>query len=95
MERVEFEENGREISEVDGKRGRGLLEVASDDDGSVTRLWVRDGDAVSWERDGCGPSSARSLDGGGRSVRWCLFLEFLYRIIVHGRGVLQNTGDLL
>ena len=40
------------------------MEVASDDDGSVTRLWVRDGDAVSWERDGCGPSSARSIDGG-------------------------------
>ena len=37
----------------------------------------------------------KGLQPGGTSVLWCLFLEFLYRIIVHGRGVLQNTGDLL
>ena len=36
----------------------------SDEEGYVGKLWVGDGDALSWARDGCGPSSARCLAGG-------------------------------
>ena len=75
-EGFELEGGRREWSEVVGSWERvgessGLVESVcrrirpSDDDGFVDEMWVGDGDAVSWARDGCGPSSAGSLDRGG------------------------------
>ena len=75
-EGFELEGGRREWGEVVGSWERvgessGLVESVgrrircSDDDCSIDELRVRDGDAVSWARDGCGPISTRSLDGGG------------------------------
>ena len=50
------------VSILMGSRGGSI--VPSGADGSVAGLWVWDGDAISWARVRCVPSSARSWAGG-------------------------------
>ena len=71
----EFEGERREGDEVVGswarvREGSILMEsvagsiTLSDADGYVAELWIGDGDAISWARVDCDPSSERSRAGG-------------------------------
>ena len=67
--------------EVAGEEERGLLVVASDDAGSVAKLWVGDGNAVSWAREGCGLISERSLAMGDILSDGVSLVNILIRVL--------------